>query len=104
MIGPLSTFFTLIVLSTSPLTTLTGVARNSMAAVPLTGGFMRAFISSADTGAGVVLVAGLASCLGAVLAAWAKTGPESARQKSAADGNARRLIEVLPDDLGSWNR
>src|SRR4051794_40533192 len=101
MIGPLSTFFTLTMLCTSPLTTLTGPETNSSTAVPLTGGRMRAFINSGDTGAGAVATAGVASFLGVAVEAaalWvcAKAPVESDRQQSrAADMNARRFIVFL---------
>src|SRR4051812_39395559 len=103
--GEVSTFFTLMTLRTSPLTTLGGPAMNSRTAVPLTGGFIRAFISSSETGAGAAATAGVASFFGeavvlgvaaALLAACAKAAVAGARQhRTAANVSAKRLIVFL---------
>src|SRR4029450_13971315 len=95
MIGALSTFFTLTVLTSSPLSGFGWPGMISLAPVPFTGGFIRAFINSVDSGGG----AGAASLLAGVAAAdlldCAKAAGASARQQKAADVSARRLIVFL---------
>src|SRR5215471_262723 len=97
--GAVETFLILSCVTISSFTVFELTTRNSMNAVPFTGGRMRAFITSGEGGGGAGATAGAASFFGveAVLFAdWAKAAVASARQqRTAADVSAGRLIVFL---------